>query len=129
MADTIEEYKRDNANLKQQLYVAMQKLSVYEDEGLEKDGYYAFKFWVRQQIDIVKNFKLKDEITKNPKEDKFYDRVKAIGEGLKDAITGLKALRTELRITQKDDADDESKSRKQMTTSETVANVLEDKGR
>lgn len=120
MPETIEEFKRDNANLRQQLNVAMQKLAIYEDEDLEKDGYYAFKFWVRQQVDIVMDFKLKDEITKNPKDDKFYDRVKALGEGLNGAITNLKTLRTELRITQKDDELHEVRS-KQRTTPESIA--------
>jgi len=123
MADTIEDLRRDNANLRRQLDVALQKLGVYEDEDLERDGYYAFKFWVRQQIDVVKAFKLSEEITKNPKEDKFYDRVKALGEGLNSAITALKTLRTELRITQKEDKEDDIKL-KERTSPESIANVL-----
>lgn len=115
--------KRDNANLKRQLEVAMQKLSVYEDEDLEKEGYFALKFWVRQQVDIVKDFKLAEEIKKNPKDDKFYDRVKALGEGLKESITGLKILRAELKISQKDDEENSGKVKK-MTTPESVADSI-----
>ncbi|MGL4501335.1 MAG: hypothetical protein ACRCU2_19850 [Planktothrix sp.] len=118
MAD-IEGLKKENIDLKQQLKVAMQKLAIYEDENLEREGYFALKFWVRQQVDIVKEFKLKDEITKNPKDDKFYDRVKALGEGLKESITDLKILRTELRITQKEDEQGELKFKR--TTPESVA--------
>lgn len=118
---TIEELKRDNANLKRQLEVALQKIEVYESENLEKEGYYVFKGWVRQQIDIVKDFKLKDEITKNPKEDKYYDRVKDIGEKMNKTITDLNALRIELKINPKDDED---YKRRQRTSPESVANVL-----
>lgn len=115
---TIEELKRDNANLKRQLEVAMQKIDVYENENLEKEGYYVFKGWVRQQINIVKDFNLKEEITKNPKEDKFYDRVKDIGEKMNKTITDLNALRLELKISAKDD--DMFKPR-QITSPESIA--------
>lgn len=115
----IDELKKENANLKRQVDVAMQKLAIYEDENLEREGYFALKFWVRQQVDIVKDFRLKEEITKNPKDDKFYDRVKALGEGLKESITDLKILRTELRITQKEDEQNELKYKR--TTPESVA--------
>jgi hypothetical protein len=120
---TEEELKRDNSNLKRQIEVLNQKLAVYEDEDLEREGYYALKFWVRQQVDIVKDFKLEEEIKKNPKDDKFYDRVKALGEGLKGSITDLKILRTELRITQKEDLEDTIK-RKERITPESISNVL-----
>ena len=115
---TIEELKRDNANLKRQLEVAMQKIDVYENENLEKEGYYVFKGWVRQQINIVKDFNLKEEITKNPKEDEFYDRVKDIGEKMNKTITDLNALRLELKISAKDD--DMFKPR-QITSPESIA--------
>lgn len=115
--------KTENNNLKQQLKVVMDRLAVYEDEDLEKDGYYAFKLWVRQQVDIVKEFKLDEEIKKNPKDDKFYDRVKALGEGLKSSITDLKTLRTELRITYKEEKEEEGK-RKNIISPESISNVL-----
>lgn len=119
----LDELKRDNANLKRQIEVLNQKISVYEDEDLEKEGYYALKFWVRQQVNIVKDFKLDDEIKKNPKDDKFYDRVKALGEGLKGSITDLKILRSELRISQKEDFEDNLK-RKERITPESISDVL-----
>ena len=123
MAETVEELKRDNGNLRRQLEVAMGKLATYEDEDLEREGYFALKLWVRQQVDIVKDFKLEEEIKKNPKDDKFYDRVKALGEGLKSSITDLKILRTELRISHKDDLEDNSKRRERITP-ESISNVL-----
>lgn len=82
------------------------KLALYEDEQLERKGYFAYKKYVKQQIEVLADFKLKDEITKNPKDDKFYDRVKAIGEGLQEMILGLKNLKSELKISASEDADD-----------------------
>ncbi len=115
--------KTENNNLKQQLKVVLDRLAVYEDEDLEREGYYAFKLWVRQQVDIVKDFKLDEEIKKNPKDDKFYDRVKALGEGLKSSLTDLKTLRTELRITYKEEKEEDSK-RKNIISPESISNVL-----
>lgn len=112
--ETIDELKRDNANLKRQLTVAMQQLSVYEEGDLEKEGYFALKAMVKQQVDIVRDFKLKDEITKSPKDDKYYDRVKALSEGLKAMITDLKILRMELKINP-DEEKEEFKKRKPIT--------------
>lgn len=121
MPETLEEYKRDNVNLKRQLEVAMQKLDIYENESLEKEGYYALKLWIKQQIDIVKEFNLSEEIKKNPKDDKYYDRVKSLGEDLKKMITDLNLLRVELKINYKDD--DEYK-RRQRTTPESIADNI-----
>lgn len=121
MPETIEEYKRDNANLKRQLEVAMQKLDIYENESLEKEGYYALKLWIKQQIDIVKEFNLSEEIKKNPKDDKYYDRVKSLGEDLKKMITDLNLLRVELKINYKDD---EEYKRRQRTTPESIADNI-----
>ncbi len=120
MAETLDDYKRDNANLKRQLEVVTEKLDLYENDGLEKEGYYALKSWVKQQIDIVKDFKLSEEITKNPKEDKYYDRVKALGEDLKKMITDLNLLRVELKISHKDDI----LSRRQRTSPESIADSI-----
>ena len=44
------------------------KLALYEDNDLEKEGYYSLKSYVKQQIDVVKKFKLDEEISKNPKQ-------------------------------------------------------------
>ena len=122
MAETIEEYKRDNANLQRKLDVALQKVALYENESLEKEGYYAYKSFVKQQVDIIKEFKLKDEITKSPKDDKFYDRVNAIGDGIKKAISDLSLLKTELKISAEDEKKNSYFSRN--TTPESVADSI-----
>lgn len=92
---------------------------IIETDDLEKEGYYALKAYVQQQIEIIREFKLKEEITKNPKEDKYYERVKAIGEELKKMINDLSALRLDLKIK----PSDEIKSR-QRTSPESIAHVL-----
>jgi len=51
-------------------------------------------------------FRLKEEITKSPKDDKYYDRVKAVGEDLKEMILGLKNLKSELKIGDNETDDD-----------------------
>jgi hypothetical protein len=121
MPESIEEYKRDYDNLKREKEILIQKLDVYENENLEKEGYYVLKSWIKQQIDIIKDCKLKDEIGKNPKDDKYYDRVKALGEDLQKMITGLNALRTELKITVKDD---DMFGRRQRTSPESIADSI-----
>jgi hypothetical protein len=120
--DTEDILKRDNANLKRQLDVAMQKLAVYEDEDLDKDGYFALKAMVKQQVDIVRDFKLKDEITKSSKEDKYYDRVKALYEGLKTMIIDLKILRVELKINPEEEKKEDIKRR--AITAESIADSV-----
>lgn len=99
MAELIDE-------LKKQITFLEEKLSMYEDEQLEKQGYFAYKKYVRQQIEVLSTFKLKDEIIKNPKDDKYYDRVKAIGEGIQEMILGLKNLKSELKIGVNEDKND-----------------------
>lgn len=122
MLETIEDYKRELSNVKRQLDVALGKLDVYENEDMEKEGYYVYKSFVRQQMDVVKEFKLREEITKNPKDDKFYDRVKEIGQNLNKAISDLSALRIELKINVKDDQN----YKKRITTPESIADVYGD---
>jgi hypothetical protein len=123
MSETIDTLRRDNANLTRQLEVALQKLSIYEDEDLEKEGYFALKAMVKQQIDIIKEFKIKDEISKSPKDDKYYDRVKALSEGLKSMITDLKTLKMELKISPDEERESEVK-RKRAITAESVADEV-----
>ena len=126
---TQDELKRDNTNLKRQLEVAMQQLSILQEDELDKEGYYALKGYVKQQIDIVKKFKLDEEISKNPKDDKFYDRVKAIGEGLKSMITDLKGLKVELKISPDEEKEEYLKRKKVITAENMADNIGELAGR
>lgn len=92
-------------NLKKQVSVLEQKLALYEKDPVKR-GYFSLVNIVNQQINILNQFNLKDEIGSNPKEDKQYDRVKAIWEGLKEMIIDLRNLRIELKISEEDKEDE-----------------------
>ena len=81
-----------------------QRLSLYENDAVYR-GYYALNKIVNQQVDILNSFNLQSEIGQNPKEDKKYDRVKSVWEGIKSMIVDLNALKLELRLTGDEDRD------------------------
>lgn len=74
------------------------KIDFYETDATTK-GFYALNKIVNQQVDILNNFRLKDEISKNPKEDKTYDRVSDLWTKLGAMISSLNALKLELKIS------------------------------
>lgn len=80
------------------------RLSLYENDSVFK-GYYALNKIVNQQIKRLNAFDLDTEISQNPKDDKVYDRTKAIWEGLKGMISDLNALKSELKISGNEDKD------------------------
>lgn len=109
----------------QRKYNALEK-KLTEAEKIIKDpskrGYYALCKITYQQIEYLEGFNLKDQIAADPKNDKVYERVKGIWEGLKTMITDCRALRQELKINADDD---EKESKKQyVLTPESVGNVL-----
>lgn len=81
------------------------KIAAYEKDPTKR-GYFSLVRIVNQQIDILNEFNVKHEVGLNPKEDKKYDRVKAIWEGLKEMIIDLKNLRIELKIGEQETEDD-----------------------
>jgi hypothetical protein len=115
--------KSELRNEQQKVKVLEQKLAIYENEDLEREGYFALKGYIKQQVDFIKEFKLKDEISKNPKDEKFYDRVKSIGEGLKGMLTDLNTLKSELKITKEDESKNIQKT-KYRTSPESIAASL-----
>jgi len=107
------------------------KIKVLEQQLTEKDkiikdpskrGYYALCKILYQQIEYLENFDLKKEIGANPKEDKVYDRVKGIWEGLKTMIIDCRTLKQELKIS----AEEEDKEMKRIyrTTPESIADAI-----
>jgi len=80
-----------------------------ENDLYKKDatfrGYYIQNKIVNQQIDILEKFDLCEEIKKTSKDDKYYDRTKALWEGMPDTIAGLNKLKVELKITGNEDKD------------------------
>jgi hypothetical protein len=109
----------------QKKYNALEK-KLTEAEQIIKDpskrGYYALCKIVYQQIEYLEGFNLQKEIGENPKEDKVYDRVKAIWEGLKNMIMDCRSLKQELKITPEDDEKESKKISR--TTPESIADVL-----
>lgn len=109
----------------QKKYDALEK-KLTEAEKIIKDpskrGYYALCKIAHQQIEYLEDFDLKKEIGANPKEDKVYDRVKGIWEGLKNMIMDCRSLKQELKITPDDDEKESKKISR--TTPEAIADVL-----
>lgn len=93
---------------------------------LARKAFFAFCRVVDAQAKRLEKFNLDVEIAKDAKEDKIYDRTKAIWESMPKMISDINSLRRELNISK---PEVEKRLTKQMTTSETIANVLEDKGR
>lgn len=68
-------------------------------------AYYAAQRMLNQQIDVIKDFNVEDEIKKNPKEDKVYDRVMDIFSSLTQNASKINNLFTELSLS-KDEVKD-----------------------
>lgn len=100
----IDDLKRENRELKQKVSVLEQKLALYQKDATIR-GYYVQNKIANQQIDILDSFDLADEIKKNPKDDKYFDRAKGLWESMPDMISGLNKLKMELRVTGNEDKD------------------------
>lgn len=93
----IDDLRKENEKIKKELLL-------YKKDATYR-GYYVQNKIVNQQVDILEEFELSDEIKKNPKDDKYYDRAMKISEGLPDAIIGLNKLKAELKITGNENKD------------------------
>lgn len=109
----------------QKKYNALEK-KLTEAEKVIKDpskrGYYALNKILDQQIEYLENFSLKAQIEADPKQDKIYERVTKIWEGLKNMIMDCRSLKQELKITPDDDEKESKKISR--TTPESIADVL-----
>lgn len=108
MADELKEAQK-------RVEILEQRLQLYENDAVYR-GYYVLNKVINEQIDILKSLNLESEIKKDPKEDKKYDRVKGIWEGLKGMLTDLNTLKSELKIT-----GDEDKDKKKVPFLDTLA--------
>ena len=92
-------------DLEKQLKDEKQKVSVLEQKLRLRElpakmrGFYALQRIINQQSDYLNDFVFKDEISKNPKDEKTYDRASDVWEKLAANITKLNALETELSIS------------------------------
>jgi len=90
MAENIEELKR-----KLEHYEKIYSIGEYD---LAIKGYTSYVSLVKQQIDYMQDFKLKEHIDGKKTETVLYDRSMAIGEKLPDMITRMNRLKDELKI-------------------------------
>jgi hypothetical protein len=114
----------DEKELEKKIKVLEQKLS--DKEKIIKDpskrGYYALNKILYQQIEYLENFKLKESLEANPKDEKIFERTKGIWEGLKTMIMDCRTLKAELKIP----FEEEDKEIKKIyrTTPESIADAI-----
>lgn len=103
------DYRRLYENEQKKVSVLEQRLARYEKDP-ELNGYYTLKSIINQQIEYLQAFNFNTEIKSSPKEDKVYDRAKAIWEGLKTMIIDLQNLEVAIKsIGKKVEKTDEDK--------------------
>lgn len=88
--ETIEE-------LKKQLAHYQKKFSLGEND-VAIAGYLAYVNLVRQQVEFIADFSIKNNIEGKKTETVLYDRAIALGESLPKMISSMNALKLELHI-------------------------------
>lgn len=83
--------------LKKELEFYKKKLSLAEHD-VAVDGYAAYVNIVRQQVDYIKEFNIKNNIDGKKSESAMYDRTEAIWKNLPDMISKMNNLKMELQI-------------------------------
>lgn len=104
--------------LKKQLEFYKKKFSLAEND-VAIDGYLAYVNIVRQQIDYIKGFKIKENIDGKKSESAMYDRTESIWKNLPSMISSMNSLKIELNI-QFDE--NEGKVKRGATTPQSLAN-------
>jgi len=74
------------------------KIFSLKDSDLAISGYIAYVSFVRQQVEYMEGFKLKDNIDGKKAETVVYDRAISMGESLPDMISKMNRLKAELKI-------------------------------
>jgi len=87
----------DIEQLKAELEYYKKKLSIGEHD-LSLSGYISYVGLVKQQVDFIKDFKIRDNIDGKKSETALYDRAMSIGEGLPKMILAMQNLKMELKI-------------------------------
>jgi hypothetical protein len=83
--------------LNKQLDFYKEKFSVAEND-VALDGYLAYVALVRQQVEFIKDFRVKEHIDGKKTETVLYDRATAMGESLPKMISLMNNLKMELNI-------------------------------
>lgn len=84
-------------SLKTELAFYKEKFSVGESD-LALKGYLAFVQFVKQQVEFIADFKIKENIEGKKTETAMYDRAVSMGEGLPKIISSMNTLKLELNI-------------------------------
>lgn len=83
--------------LKKQLEFYKTKFSLAEND-VAIAGYLAYVNIVRQQVDYIKEFKIKENIDGKKSESAMYDRTESIWKNLPTMISSMNSLKIELNI-------------------------------
>lgn len=113
MPETIEELK--------------EKIKLYEQNGAAKAAY-AINRKLNELADMLNKINVTNLDISDPK-DKTFERLKVAWGEMASLGTAYKTLAESAGITNDETMDVSKRPFKQMTTSETIANVLEDRGR
>lgn len=92
------------------------KFSLAEND-VAIDGYLAYVNIVRQQVEYIKDFKIKENIEGKKSESAMYDRTESIWKNLPSMISSMNTLKIELNI-QFDD--NEGKAKQGATTPQSL---------
>jgi hypothetical protein len=87
----------DIDNLKRELEYYKKKFSVAESD-IALDGYLAYVALVKQQVEFIKDFKVKEHIEGKKSDTVLYDRATDMGEKLPSMISKMNNLKMELSI-------------------------------
>ncbi len=90
--------------LKEQLDEKEKELLLYKRPS-DKRGFYTLQRIINQQLDYLDNFNLKTEIGADPKQDKVFDRVKAMWTGLSELIISCNNLKAAAKTTGNEETD------------------------
>lgn len=86
------DYKNLYEQEQKKVSVLEQKLRTYELPG-DLRAYYTLNRILNEQLDYLASFTIKTHIGSDPKEDKIYDRAKAIWESLRELTEDVNALK------------------------------------
>jgi len=114
----------ENEQLNKKIKALEKKLSEYEAivKDPSKRGYYALVKILYQQISYLEEFNLKEQIEADPKQDKIYERVTKIWEGMKTMIIDCRTLKQELGVSNEEEEKEVKKLNR--ITPETMSDVL-----
>jgi len=90
MAETVDSLKKELEHYKKKLSLAEHDVAI--------GGYMAYVNLVRQQVDFIKDFQVKEHIDGKKSETVLYERAISMGESLPKMITSMNNLKLELEI-------------------------------